>query len=616
MAYTINGISYNIGSSFVVAKSGVYGNAQETGTGGAASPPAQGSTYYLRSVAEGKPFPYLISSTKTGSYRGWYTAEIFPVGQQCYLNFVAADSGCYTTGSGNYTKGTMANTWAYANTGYLLDRNEEPKGDGTMKVSTTGHGKTRYNYAWTMNTDRTVYMYSYPKTYTVSYRANGGSGTMDDSTATYNQPFMTRKNTFSKSGYRFTGWNTAANGSGEAWGITSQNSGTYESGNPWTWTYDYGLTLYAQWETATTYTVTYNANGGSGTMANSYAVYNDPFMTRPFGFTKTGYHFNGYTENDGTIWSTSSYGVYESGNSWVWTYTKNITLTARWAANTYTVNYNGNGATSGSTASSSYEYGTSKKLTKNGFKRVGYTFLGWNKSSTATYAIWDDEESALNLTDVNNGTVTLYAIWKANTYTVSYNANGGTGAPSSQTKTYGVTLTLSSTKPTRANSTVFTHTIRFMPNGGAFSNGSTSYQDISASRISKYTFNNWKSTENATYAPGGSYTLNMSTTMTAQWTTTFSTGSIHFPSVSRAGYRLKGWGTSATSTTATYNDGASYTPTSGGSETLYAIWEPLGRVYISDGTSFSEYQTYIYNGTTWEQYVPYIYDGTNWVLYT
>lgn len=544
--------------------------------------------------------------------------EILTTGQQCHLNFVAADSGCRTTGSGNYAKGTMANTWAYANTGYLLDRTEEPKGDNTseMTVSTLSRGKERYNYGWTMNTDRTIYMYSYPKTYTVSYRANGGSGSMADSTATYNQPFMTRKNTFSRSGYRFTGWNTAANGTGEAWGIKPENSGTYESGSPWTWTYDYGLTLYAQWEVAPTYTVTYKPNGGSGSMANSYAVYNEPFMTRPFGYTKTGYHFNGYTEDNGTIWGTGSQGVYESGKSWVWTYTKNITLTAIWAANTYTVSYRGNGATSGSTANSSHEYGTYKKLTKNGFSRTGYTFLGWSKSSTAASATWRDEESAINLTTINDSTVILYAVWKANTYTVSYNANGGTGAPSSQTKTHGVTLTLSSTKPVHATSTNFTYTITFQANGGTLSNGSTSYQNKTASKVTKYTFKNWESTEGTTYSPGGSYTENRATTMTAQWTTSASTGSIQFPSVTRAGYRLKGWGTSATTTIVTYNDGATYTPTAGGSRTLYAIWEPLGRVYISNGTSFSEYQAYIYNGTTWEQYVPYIYNGTNWVLYT
>ena len=71
-------------------------------------------------------------------------------------------------------------------------------------------------------------------------------------------------------------------------------------------------------------------------------------------------------------------------------------------------------------------------------------------------------------------------------YTVSYNANGGTGTPSSQTKTHGVTLTLSSTKPTRSG----------------------------------YTFLGWSTSSSATsptYYAGGSYTGNANVTLYAVW---------------------------------------------------------------------------------------------------
>lgn len=51
---------------------------------------------------------------------------------------------------------------------------------------------------------------------------------------------------------------------------------------------------------------------------------------------------------------------------------------------------------------------------------------------------------------ITNNKLVLYAQWKPQTYTISYNANGGSGAPSSQTKTYGITLVLSSTTPTRS----------------------------------------------------------------------------------------------------------------------------------------------------------------------
>ena len=90
-----------------------------------------------------------------------------------------------------------------------------------------------------------------------------------------------------------------------------------------------------------------------------------------------------------------------------------------------------------------------------------------------------------------NASDTLYAIWKANTYTVNYDANGGTGAPANQTKTYGVTLTLSSTEPTRTN----------------------------------YTFKGWGTSAASTtvaYAPGEDYTGNTAITLYAIWKLAYS----------------------------------------------------------------------------------------------
>lgn len=85
----------------------------------------------------------------------------------------------------------------------------------------------------------------------------------------------------------------------------------------------------------------------------------------------------------------------------------------------------------------------------------------------------------------SNEKVTLYAVWKANTYTISYNANGGSGAPSAQTKTYGVNLTLSSTRPTRTN----------------------------------YNFKGWSTSSGGgvAYSPGGTYSSNSSITLYAVW---------------------------------------------------------------------------------------------------
>lgn len=146
----------------------------------------------------------------------------------------------------------------------------------------------------------------------------------------------------------------------------------------------------------------------------------------------------------------------------------------------YTISYNANGGTGAPAAQTKY-YGVALTLSSTKPTRTGYSFLGWGISATAAAAAYSAGGSY-----TGNANATLYAIWKANTYKVTYNANGGTGAPASQTKTHGVALTLSSTKPTRAN----------------------------------YNFLGWGVASNATvyvYSPGSSYTANSAITLYAVW---------------------------------------------------------------------------------------------------
>ena len=146
----------------------------------------------------------------------------------------------------------------------------------------------------------------------------------------------------------------------------------------------------------------------------------------------------------------------------------------------YTISYNANKG-SGAPSSQTKWYGTNLTLSSTKPTRTNYTFLGWATSSTATSASYQP-----GATYSANANLTLYAVWKANTYTVSYNANGGTGAPSNQTKTADVNLTLSSTKPTRTN----------------------------------YTFLGWATSSTATsasYQPGATYSANANLTLYAVW---------------------------------------------------------------------------------------------------
>lgn len=147
---------------------------------------------------------------------------------------------------------------------------------------------------------------------------------------------------------------------------------------------------------------------------------------------------------------------------------------------TYSVKYNANGG-SGAPSAQTKTYGTNLTLSSTKPTRTGYTFQGWGTSASDTSV-----DYAAGATYSKNAAITLYAIWKANTYTISFNANGGTGAPSSVTKTYGKTLTLPTTVPTRAN----------------------------------YKFLGWSATKtasSATYSAGGNYTANGTATLYAVW---------------------------------------------------------------------------------------------------
>lgn len=109
----------------------------------------------------------------------------------------------------------------------------------------------------------------------------------------------------------------------------------------------------------------------------------------------------------------------------------------------HTVTYNANGG-SGAPANQTKWYSESITLSAGIPVRTGYTFVRWNTNTSNTGTAYNPGD-----TYSSNANLTLYAIWKANEYTITYNANGGSNAPANQTKTYGVDLTLSSAKPTR-----------------------------------------------------------------------------------------------------------------------------------------------------------------------
>ncbi len=261
--------------------------------------------------------------------------------------------------------------------------------------------------------------------YTVSYNGNGGSGVPSNQTKIHGESLTLSSTKPTQTGYNFLRWNTNNSGTG-----TNYNSGGTYTGNA-------NLALYAIWSKIT-YTVSYNANGGSGAPANQTKTYGVALTLSSTKPTRTGYDF--------IKWNTNSSGTgtnYNSGANY--TSNANLSLYAVWSKKTYTVSYNANGG-SGAPSSQTKTYDVNLTLTSTKPTRTGYDFVKWNTKADGTGTNYNSGASY-----TSNAAVTLYAVWTQSEYTISYNANGGSGAPSQQTKDYNETITISSVKPTRAD---------------------------------------------------------------------------------------------------------------------------------------------------------------------
>ena len=145
---------------------------------------------------------------------------------------------------------------------------------------------------------------------------------------------------------------------------------------------------------------------------------------------RTGYTFDGWYKDDGT--------KIEAGDE----VTGNITLYAKWTADTYTIAYNLNGGNNIDNPTS-YNVET-ETITLSSTTRTGYTFGGWYDN--ATFA----GEKITQIAKGSTGDITLHAKWTADTYTIAYNLNGGENNVDNPTS-YNVeteTITLSSTTKT------------------------------------------------------------------------------------------------------------------------------------------------------------------------
>lgn len=287
----------------------------------------------------------------------------------------------------------------------------------------------------------------------VNYLANGGIGTMASDTVTYGNDYTIKNNAFTNTGYTFDYWKDKDN---------NKNFSIW-SETPITWTYDKEINLSAIW-TANKYTVTFNPNGGSVSETSRTVTYDTKYDELPTP-TRGGYTFNG--------WYTSASGGVKITASTVVSLTGNQTLYAQWTAKKFTVTFNANGgsvSTSSKNVTYDSAYGTLPTPT-----RTGYVFIGWfdEKYKNNPLNYYADTYSDLyngygyNETNLYNHYInygknegrrisqyldtdivkkenshTLYAGWKANTYTITFNANGGSVSQTSVVATYGSSINL------------------------------------------------------------------------------------------------------------------------------------------------------------------------------
>ena len=377
-----------------------------------------------------------------------------------------------------------------------------------------------------------------PTSYTVSYSSNGidARNMPDAQTKTPGTTLVLSYKKPAADGYTFLGWGTNP----------SSYDVSYQPGDPY-YT-DANITLFAIW-IETTYTLSFDSNGGSGSM--SPLTGDTAYVLPDCSFSRDGYRFIEWnTESDGSgdSFAVGAGIILES----------NTTVFAIWTRRTYTVKYNGNG--NGDTVTNvpvdqTKTYGIDLTLSRAIPRREGYEFKGWAYSSSATtpyYAAGD--------TYTTNAGAVLYAVW-VRVYTVAYNTNGGDGGPSSGQKTHDVAYTIPSATPTK-----------------------TGY-------IFAYWVDNLESGKH--WNPGDSYTTNSNVTFSAIWTArTYSVqfrdnGGSGAPSdqtkiygvdltlsstvPTRTGHTFQGWGLSSSATTATYQPGDTYKTNAG--IVLWAVWK-------------------------------------------
>lgn len=338
---------------------------------------------------------------------------------------------------------------------------------GWVTSTSNGENVGKGGQSYIPKKNLTLYAKWEQSTYTVIFDSNGGTGNMDNQLIKVGASTKLNANAFSKTGYTFSGWSTTRNG--------AKKYNNQESVKDLT-TAGKTYTLYAVWE-ANQYTVTYKSAAYGGKTKNQTITYGTPWTTYPADtFSQTGKTIDSWNTRSGG--TGTKYDISKEYNTY-----QNLTLYAQWKAKTYTLSYDANKG-SNPPGDQTWTYGSSTRITVSSQKptREGYTFQGWAESANATSVAYNSGATISSTQWASDKT--LYAVWTANTYTVIFDANGGTGEMDNQPFTYDKAQNLSTNQFTKTG---------FIFKGWTDSNDST-YDDKA-------------SVKNLTTTPNGTVTL-------------------------------------------------------------------------------------------------------------
>ncbi|MCH3977612.1 MAG: leucine-rich repeat protein [Candidatus Methanomethylophilus sp.] len=257
--------------------------------------------------------------------------------------------------------------------------------------------------------DMTLYAKWTPVSYTVAFNPNGGEGTMESQTMAYGTASALNPNVFTKDSSVFSGWNTAADGTGT---LYANNSAVVNLASADGAT----VTLYAQWVESSQCVVIFDPAGGmlSGTQTLTLSSGSALVFTQTA--TRLGYTFSGWfdSEADGN--------KIENG-AWV-PQSAETTLYAHWTPNRYIVAFEPNGAT-GEPYTQEFVYGVAQNLVPCKFEKTGYLLATWNTEADGSGKDYGNIANVLNLTSESNGCITLYACgWNLQSYLFTVQNNG------------------------------------------------------------------------------------------------------------------------------------------------------------------------------------------------